>query len=79
MKKTLAEIQRELRGSVKTMNDKNKLNIEDMKDVNGGSIWVSEDRAKAIGVELRNEDGTPGEFGYLWNSGDYYFNGQKLD
>lgn len=61
------------------MNEKNKLNIEDMKDVNGGSIWVSEDRAKAIGVELRNEDGTPGEFGYLWNSGDYYFNGQKLD
>ena len=37
------------------MNEKNKLNIEDMKDVNGGSIWVSEDRAKAISVELKTK------------------------
>ena len=41
------------------MNEKNKLNIEDMKDVNGGSIWVSEDRAYNIDpVPDRTTDNT---------------------
>ena len=34
---------------------------------------------KELGIELKNEDGTPGEFGNLWNIGDYYYNGEKID
>ena len=60
------------------MTDKEKLSAEALEGVNGGSMWIPEDDAKNCGIELRNEDGTPGEWGYLWNSGDYYFKGRKL-
>lgn len=56
-----------------------KLSNEQIGEVNGGSMFHTEDRMKELGIELRNEDGTPGEFGYLWNTGDYYYNGEKID
>ena len=55
------------------------MNNKELNDVNGGSWLVTEERAAALGITLRNEDGTPGEFGYLWNTGDYYLGDRKLD
>lgn len=60
------------------MADKEKLSTEALEEVNGGSMWIREEEAKKCGIELRKEDGTPGEWGYLWNTGDYYFKGRKL-
>ena len=39
---------------------------------------ITEDTGKEAGLSLRNPDGTPGEWGYLWNSGDYYWQGNKV-
>ena len=60
------------------MADKHTIDEEKIEQVSGGSWRVPEFKAKAIGLELRNSDGTPGEFGYFWNDGDYYFKGEKL-
>ena len=60
------------------MTDKNTVKEEQIEQVNGGSWRVTEFKAREIGLELRNPDGTPGDFGYFWNDGDYYFKGQKL-
>ena len=54
------------------------INEDGIEKVNGGSWRVPEEKARIIGLELIKEDGVPGEFGYLWNSGDYYFKGKKL-
>ena len=59
--------------------NENKLNDEQLDAVSGGSWNITEAEAAMAGLTLRNEDGTTGEFGYLWNSGDYYWNGQKVD
>lgn len=56
----------------------NELKIEELELVNGGSIFRRESEIRAAGIDLLKDDGTPGEFGYIWNTGDYYFNGQKL-
>jgi hypothetical protein len=37
-----------------------------------------EEDGRNAGLELRNEDGSAGSWGYLYNSGDYYWRGQKL-
>ena len=52
---------------------------EDLDKVVGGSIERPEKQIRAAGIDLIKEDGTPGEFGYLWNTGDYYFQGKKLN
>ena len=59
--------------------NENKLNDAQLDAVSGGSWKITEAEAAMAGLTLRNEDGTAGEFGYLWNSGDYYWNGQKVD
>jgi hypothetical protein len=55
-----------------------KIADSSMTDVSGGSWMITEDTGKEAGLSLRNPDGTPGEWGYLWNSGDYYWRGNKL-
>ena len=57
---------------------KEKLSDSSLSDVSGGSIRIGEDLGKKSGLYLINSDGTPGEWGYLWNSGDYYWRGNKL-
>lgn len=27
---------------------------------------------------MKKEDGSPGSFGYIWNTGDYYWKGKKF-
>ena len=44
---------------------------EDLKNVNGGSWFISEEGGKKAGLTLQNEDKTP-------NSGDYYWKRQKV-
>ena len=63
------------------MNDKDKNMLDDkqLKDVDGGSWYITEEDGRAAGLELRNIDGTAGSWGYLWNSGDYYWRGKALD
>ena len=60
------------------MDENKKIESENLENVSGGSMWIREEKAKACGIELLNEDGTPGEWGYLYNTGDYYLNGRKL-
>ena len=60
------------------MTDKHEMKEEQVENVNGGSWRVPEFKAKAIGLELRNPDGSPGEFGFFYNDGDYYFKGEKI-
>ena len=60
------------------MDEKKTIDSQDLENVSGGSMWIREEKAKACGIELLNEDGTPGEWGYLYNTGDYYLNGRKL-
>ena len=55
------------------------LRDEELDGVAGGSIRVPEELAKKAGLTLVNEDGSPGEFGTFWNTGDYYWRGQKID
>ena len=45
---------------------------EDLKNVNGGSWFISEEDGKKAGLTLQSEDKTPGSWAYLCNSGDYY-------
>ena len=55
-----------------------KLTDEELDQVAGGSWFITEKQAKMAGITLKKEDGSPGSFGYLWNTGDYYWNGEKL-
>ncbi len=59
--------------------DPNELNQNDMEQASGGSLFNREDSIRNAGIELWKEYGkVPGEFGNIWNTGDYYFNGQKI-
>ena len=40
---------------------------------------VREKPAKAAGIYLLKKDGTPGSWGNLWNTGDYYWRGEKIN
>ena len=51
---------------------------DELDNVAGGSIRVPEELAKKAGLTLVNEDGSPGEFGTFWNTGDYYWRGNKI-
>ena len=55
-----------------------EMNEAELAQVNGGSIWLKEADGKAAGLTLMKEDGSAGSWGYLWNTGDYYWRGQKL-
>ena len=55
-----------------------KLSDEELDKVAGGSWYISEKEAKMAGIKLLKEDGSPGSFGYLWNTGDYYWKGEKI-
>ena len=61
-----------------TEKDTKKLGEEQIEQVSGGSWNITEANGKKAGLSLRYDDGTEGEWGYLWNSGDYYWRGQKL-
>ena len=54
------------------------LSDDELEQVAGGSIRVTEENAKIAGVKLLKEDGSPGSFGVFWNTGDYYWRGQKI-
>ena len=56
-----------------------KLNDDELDQVAGGSAFVTEKEAKQCGLTLKKSDGSPGSFGYLWNTGDYYWKGAKID
>lgn len=58
--------------------NKKNLSPEELDNVSGGSIAYPEEKVKKAGVYLQYEDGTPGSFGYLWNSGNYYFKGREI-
>lgn len=55
-----------------------KIDDKNMNEVNGGSWVISEKEGKAAGLTLVNDDGSPGSWGTLWNTGNYYFQGQEL-
>jgi len=58
---------------------KKGLEQEELEQASGGSIFNIESVIRGAGIDLLREDGTPGEFGYIWNTGDYYFQGKKID
>ena len=58
---------------------KKELKKEELEQASGGSIFNIESVIRGAGIDLLKEDGTPGEFGYIWNTGDYYFQGEKID
>ena len=58
--------------------DKNLLNEKELNETEGGSWFITEEDGKAAGLELKNIDGTEGSWGYLYNSGDYYWKGHAL-
>ena len=58
--------------------NKKELEQEELEQADGGSFVRPEAKIRAAGIDLLKEDGTPGEFGYLWNTGDYYFQGEEL-
>ena len=51
---------------------------DELEQVAGGSMRVTEENAKIAGVKLLKEDGSPGSFGVFWNTGDYYWHHQKI-
>ena len=55
-----------------------KLTDEELDKVAGDSWLITEKEAKMAGLTLKKEDGSPGSFGYLWNTGDYYWKGKKI-
>ena len=55
-----------------------KVKDETLKEVNGGSWFIKEEEGKAAGLELKNSVGTSGSWGYLYNSGDYYWRGKRI-
>ena len=68
-----------MRGATIMEDQKRELNIDTMEEVTGGSFVHTEASIREAGIDLLLDDGkTPGEFGYLWNTGDYYFKGKKL-
>ena len=57
-----------------------KMSLDELDAVSGGNIFtMTENEAKRAGIELIKEDGTPGEFHWYYNTGDYYFDGKKID
>lgn len=56
-----------------------KVKDEALQEVNGGSWYITEEDGRAAGLELRNIDGSPGSWGYMYNSGDYYWRGHYLE
>ena len=56
-----------------------KLTDDELELIAGGSIKVREEPAKKAGIYLLKSDGTPGEWGNLWNNGDYYWRGEKIE
>ena len=57
-----------------------KIPLDELDAVSGGNIFtMSENEAKRAGIKLIKEDGTPGEFHWYYNTGDYYFDGKKID
>lgn len=62
----------------KINNELEKLTDEELDQVAGGSWYITEEQAQKSGLTLKKEDGSPGSFGYLWNTGDYYWNGEKI-
>ena len=57
---------------------KEKIDDSSLTDVSGGSWRITESLGKASGLYLLNPDGSKGEWGSFWNSGDYYWRGTKL-
>lgn len=55
------------------------LKDEQLDGVAGGSWFIGQEEGEAAGLYLLKSDGSPGEWGNLWNTGDYYFNGHKLN
>ena len=57
-----------------------KMELDELDAVSGGSIFtLDKEEADFCGVELLKEDGTPGEYTWYHNFGDYYFHGVKID
>ena len=54
------------------------VNENHLEGVAGGSWKVPEGVGKAVGLTLKKANGAPGEWGYLWNTGDYYWRGNKI-
>ena len=54
------------------------LSDEQLDQVAGGSLQLSEKDAKKCGITLLKEDGSPGEFTWYYNFGDYYWNYRKI-
>ena len=66
--------------NLKKINDElEKLSDEELEKIAGGSWMVYEKPAKAAGIYLLKDDDTPGEWGWLYNTGNYYWRGQKIN
>ena len=62
------------------MTTKRELNIDALNMVAGGSIFNRESSITEAGIELWEVYGEKrGEFGNFYNSGDYYFKGERID
>jgi len=65
--------------NIKKINEElEKMSDEELEQVAGGSLQLSEEDAKKAGLTLKKEDGSPASFGVFWNTGDYYWRGQKI-
>jgi hypothetical protein len=51
---------------------------EVMNTADGFQWHITEKEAARAGLALRKDDGSPGEWGHLWNTGRYVFQGRVV-
>jgi hypothetical protein len=52
---------------------------QEIKNTADGYQWhITEKEAAGAGLALRKDDGSPGEWGHLWNTGQYVFQGKVV-
>jgi len=55
-----------------------KLSDEELDGVAGGSWYVKQKDAERAGITLKKDDGSPGKWDNLWNTGNYYWRGKEI-
>lgn len=53
--------------------------METIENTADGHQWhITEKEAARAGMSLRKDDGSPGEWGHMWNIGRYIFQGKAV-
>ena len=60
------------------MKEKKELINNELEQVNGGSWFITENEGRRAGLSLRNDDGTEGSWGNIWNTGNYWWHGREV-